>query len=261
MGSVLVLLPHNDDEFFLAPLLEEWKNSNDTVFIAYLSYGSIYGVSNGVRKKESEKFLSKYSIRAENIIYPSEQLNVFDGHVIDELNSLYIFLIEKYKKIKLDKMIIPAWEGGHHDHDSVHVLGVAVALKCRIHDIYEFSIYNRWKTIGPLFNVMKIIKRNKIWEVKIKKIQALKYIYRIFIFRSQLKTFLGLFPGIVYAYLIKGRIELNRVEKYNYLSPPHGGQLLYERRFKIPYEYLRNSISNFILSADIAEMLPDKTDK
>ena len=113
------------------------------------------------------------------------------------------------------------------------------------------SLYCGPGLIGPLFFLFKPLKRNgKVKKSKIKIANIRLYLKLIFIYKSQLKTFLGLYPFyFIHMIFNKSYIiqQLNHKKKH---FKPHKGKLLYERRRMSKFEDLKLRMNKFEIWLD-----------
>lgn len=252
MDTYLFIFAHNDDEVFAAPLLEEARDESAEVVVVYTTHGSLYGASSKVRDLESQKFYQAIGLIDKiEFINLGRSLKVFDGSSYKETSKLYEDLKKRLDARNLSKIIVPSWEGGHQDHDTCHLIGMALACEKGLRNsIYEFSLYNAYRVPGHLFRVNKLIPRGQekpeYFKLRFKK--ALFYMKLIMIFKSQRKTFLALSPEIIFNYFAKRRAEYRLVPKVNYRKPPHEGGLFYEKRFSVSFQEFNSMNQSFITS-------------
>lgn len=131
-ANILVFAAHQDDEIICAGgrMIKAMQN-NKTVNVVIVTDGSPKEfnenpVITNVRNNETINALDKINISKNNIIF----LNVDDlGFIFDSNgNELVDKILGIISEKNPDEIYIPAYEGGHIDHDSVHVL-VTKSLK------------------------------------------------------------------------------------------------------------------------------------
>jgi hypothetical protein len=203
--KVLVLLAHYDDEIFLLPFINLIKNANVHLDFYYLtdSRGRNGQFSSEIRKKESARYLSKCQMSSYSMQDFENQARIKDGHLHEFLEETFAnvkSIINKY-----DILLTPIWENGHTDHDCIWLIGDL--LRDEIEHLC-FPIYSKSNTILP-FQVQginkKVIESKKIDLIKIKNnIYVMKKTIGIpWIFKSQIKSWIGLYPFLLMNSLIR----------------------------------------------------------
>jgi LmbE family N-acetylglucosaminyl deacetylase len=108
----VAVVPHPDDEFFMAGLLEEGPWSLKAV--AWLSCG---GVLSSCRRTEMARQMAKYKKKGVACYYGGFP----DRWPADALIGVISFLEEVVLENGADLLITTAPEGGHRDHDATYV--------------------------------------------------------------------------------------------------------------------------------------------
>ena len=152
----LFLFAHNDDEFFVLPAIDAEIASGHRVVCVYTTDGTAHGKDPTIRLLESRAVLCSRGVKEEDIVPLGTQLGVSDGASFRSMAQLWEALLARSLDWRIANLYVLGWEGGHADHDAGHLLGVALA-KLKGVDVYEFSLYNGYKTIGPLFWCMTLI--------------------------------------------------------------------------------------------------------
>ena len=75
-------------------------------------------------------------------------------------------------------------------------------------------------------------------------------------YRSQATTWAGLWPTMFWTYERQG-FCVQRMDHARVLERPHAGPLLYERRYKQPYEGVRDAADAFLASRQAGLPRPD----
>ena len=148
----------------------------------------------------------------------------------------------------VDKIYVHNWEGGHPDHDTSHVLGIYLAKELNILDeLYQFPLYSGRNLFWQFFRLFDLFPKNgKVISFKIPLPQRIKYLTLIFYFKSQIKTFVGLYPFYFLHMIFNGKQLIQEVSIENLIHRPHLGPLLYERKNIGNYCLIKNSYSNLI---------------
>jgi LmbE family N-acetylglucosaminyl deacetylase len=244
--TVLFLFAHNDDEFFVLPRLQREVAAGNSVMCVYTTDGAAYHESPERRFAESQKVLGSCGVPPEAIIPLGAQRKVRDGTSFRHLECLWKDLLALTSSRKIDRMYVPAWEGGHADHDAAHLLAVALA---RLHssELFEFSLYHNYRSIGPFFWCMcPIPLEGAVEHEKVSVKQAISWLLTALHYPSQRRTFLGLLPFCLPQIVLRRALPLRRVPLREYRHPPYQGELFYESRFKIPYQTFHEATLSFI---------------
>jgi N-acetylglucosamine malate deacetylase 1 len=231
----IYLFAHQDDEFFCLPYIRNDILSNVTVNIVYLTNGCFNGVTSAVRNIESLKTFSEIGVGSDNVYFLGEKLQIDDGQLYNNVDIVISSLNCLFKDEDIGKVIFPCFEGGHQDHDSIsYVIGYMDMFKTT--QKLQFPLYNAYKMPKPLFSVFKIIKEQEIsCEEFIFNFLDLRHIFN---YTSQKKSFLGLGPFILLRFLFNRKVKLVKFN-YSYIQRrPHNGELLYERRTKLKFDYI-----------------------
>lgn len=248
IDPVLIFIPHQDDEVFIFPYLIMLRKSNRVVKIIYLTNGEYKNFKSEKRNIESIKSLNSIGINKELILFLGENLNIRDGNLIFKLESIYNEIVEIFLKSKIGEIVVPAWEGGHHDHDATNFLISFIAKKFNLNDkVRQFYTYNCNGVIKPFFNVLTPIKtESKNISFKFSLTDGIKSLLCLRFYKSQFVTFIGLSPQLFYSFIFKRKIYFDTGLK-NHCQKPHNGKLLYERRNRFSFDKFIIEINNFSL--------------
>jgi hypothetical protein len=149
---------------------------------------------------------------------------------------------------EFERLYFLAWEGGHQDHDAVYVLGCVFAKKNNLlNKAFQFSLYNSKCLPFKFYNVIWPIKENgKIFCYNIRMLDRLKYLGYCFYYKSQAKTWLGLFPFYLFNMIFSGKQKLQLADYTRIRVKPHAGKLFYEKRNLYTYQQFLVDASRFI---------------
>lgn len=224
----LVLLAHPDDEFAIFPLLEDRRRPTH---VAWLTDGGWGNQSIELRRHESTAVLRRMGVPLDHMHFLGHDWSIADGtlhrqldHVVPRLLTYFAWIPPK------SEVILPAWEGGHPDHDATHLAGVALAAHLAL-DARQFSLYHGEGLAGPLFKVLTPLLSNGRAEiVPTTFLQRLRYVRECLRYRSQWKSFVGLLPFYAWRMRRADAFALQWVMPGRTAQAPHQGTLLYERR-------------------------------
>lgn len=248
MKKSVFFLAHYDDEFGIYEDIRIHTKMKIPFHIVYLTNSNLSKTNNRIRENESLSVLKKLGVNRCQISFVGKELSIPDLALKDHLINAYIRCKLLIKKLgNVGKIYTHAYEGGHPDHDALNFLCSKLILTYKNNiNGWQFPLYCGPGLIGPLFYLFKPLKRNgKVKKKKIKIINIRLYLKLIFIYKSQFKTFLGLYP-YYFAYMIfmKSSIIQKLNPKKKYLKP-HKGKLLYERRKMCKFENFQLKINEF----------------
>ena len=251
-NSVAVFLfAHQDDEAGVFQRILDEQQEGHRVLCVYLTDGAANGQSAARRNQESLAVLGRLGVNQSEVTFAGEALHIQDGQLLNHLTSaqkwLEAFLAEHGS---VSAMYLPAWEGGHHDHDALHALGVTVALKLGIeHNTWQYALYNAFDCIGPFFRVFLPLEANgPIHSNKVSWSNRFKFLRYCLSYPSQAVTWLGLFPFMLLHYAFWGTQRIQPISSDRVQQRPHKGPLYYERRKFCTYAQLRQQIDSQLLS-------------
>lgn len=242
----LFLFAHQDDEFGVFQKIIDEVQKGSVVHCAYLTNGSYGGVSPSRRNQESLNVLSKLGVQKQDIVFAGFKLSIPDGclpeHLVVCSNWIRQWL---HAFTDISAIYVPAWEGGHQDHDALHALTVGVAqeigiLKC----VRQFPLYNSYGCPGTLFKVFHPLSRNGVViKGRISLGNRLRFLRYCLSYPSQAKTWLGLFPFVLLHYLTSGSQKLQVVSSERVYQRPHEGKLYYEKRGFFEWEKMESCLA------------------
>jgi len=230
-GPLLFLLAHPDDEFGVFPWIERAVAQGRAVHCVWMTDGGWGGQDIGVRQRESENVLAGMGVPLSAMHFLGGEQGFGDGDLWNQLEPAIEALKRRYSALGPTEVVVPAWEGGHPDHDASHLAGLAFAAQVRA-QVMQYTLYQGRGLPGPLFRVLSPMPANGPQvPVAVSAAQRLRYIRTCLRFRSQWKSFVGLLP--FYALKLcftRYPFVLQPVQAGRTAERPHPGLLLYERR-------------------------------
>lgn len=248
-GDFLFLFAHQDDEFGVFQLIIDAIQAGNRVYCAYMTNGAANGDSSAQRNEESLRVLARLGIERENIFFPGTEIEIPDGRLVFHLQRALGWVTQWLStQANLTSVFVPAWEGGHPDHDALHALMVRVmsdrndCLK-----LHQFALYNGYKRSGFLFDVLSPLSANgKIVRSRIPLRNRILFLRFCCGYRSQASSWLGLFPFVLLHYLFRGTQEFQEVAVRRIEERPHLGALYYEKRGMFTWQEMHQRISEFV---------------
>lgn len=246
--AIAVLMAHPDDEFALFPALDEASRRGVPIHLFWLSDGSYGGQDPGVRIAESERVLAGLGIRVDTAAFVGLDLAVPDGRVVEHLAALETALAPRLGDLPVDALLLcPAWEGGHQDHDAVHLLGRRLARGTG-RAMLAYPLYQGEGLPGPLFRVLAPLRGAAV-AARFSPRFSLRWRYAAAClgYRSQRASFIGLLPMIALRTLARLR-DWYLLEPREDAPParPHSGPLLYERRTAWTWDAFARAAGEFL---------------
>jgi hypothetical protein len=232
-SSVLFLFAHQDDEFGVFHQIETEVKSGVLVHCAYVTSGVSAGADATKRNMESRNVLESLGIDSNRILFQGEKLNIPDGQALEYIATLGKWLhtwTQQHQPLKA--IYVPAWEGGHPDHDILHAVTLQTMQNgCYEATIWQYPLYNSNGLGLGLFRVLTPLPMNG--DALLQHIpwsSRWRYLRLCLSYVSQTKSWLGLFPFVLWHYLTRGYQSLQPICHSRLLERPHPGQLYYEFR-------------------------------
>jgi len=143
-GKFLFLLAHPDDEVFVSGSIYSFVNLRHDVHLAWLTSGDLFGKGE-VRERE-------LAAAAELLGVPSDHRHLFrlpDMGLIRNLGRVFECTTELVSRLEPSHVFVPAYEGGHPDHDALNFVAYSVWQSTdQSFSLFEFPLYNG---TGPFF--------------------------------------------------------------------------------------------------------------
>jgi len=241
----LFLFAHQDDEFGVFARIEKELRAGRRVRCAYITDGAVTADPD-LRDAESRAVLQKLGVSTHDIFFMGRQLGIGDGHLhssVDVLSGWLNAFLDMQPLIVA--CFVPAWEGGHPDHDLLHAVAVRLfAARGCLEIVRQYSLYHGLGCIGPLFHVLSPLPQNGPVELQaISWRDRLRYLRFCLSYPSQWRSWVGLFPFVLLRYLSAGFQQLQHVSIPRLGERPHEGPLYYESRGFADWSTLREVLN------------------
>ena len=238
--NTVFLFAHQDDEYGIYAKIHEHCLCGDAVHCAYLTDG---GPQSRQRCRESLAVLGALGVRPDRVHFPGRDHGWRDGRLHERYAECRRWLATLLSGLApVGDVYVPAWEGGHQDHDTVHAAGAsAVHLDGAHSRLWQFPLYNGYHARWPLFRTMLPLAGNgPVLGTPILPARRLRYLRLCLGYPSQRKTWAGLFLPVALRYLA-GVQRIQAVPRLR-LERPHGGKLLYEQRGFCTWDTLKAAL-------------------
>jgi hypothetical protein len=241
------LLAHQDDEIFLIPYLF----TPEKKLFVYLTTGVVLkSPVEQVRDRNLEArlmFDKKLASQNAQVVWWGLEKLISDGelyrHINEENVNSVLSAIENFRE-PVNEILTTTFEGAHQDHDAAAVLSRILARRMNI-QVTEISTYPQLFSWIYSFRILR--PRVRLEEQRLHRFRTLALAINLMTgYKSQRKTWLGLGPGVLFAYAFR---------KYYSSSPQPVGMLklcFYEYRGRASQaEVLSELFSNIEISKDI----------
>jgi LmbE family N-acetylglucosaminyl deacetylase len=239
--TVVYILAHFDDEYCALPLV--WEARREGLAQLFLYLADYRDQALGERRlAETRAFLTRHGVAPEAVRWLAPGTGAFDQSVHAAAGTLFPRLVAEAERMgPVSRLVVPAWEGGHMDHDTCAFLGVRLAQRLGA-PLRQFTLYNGPGLPGPLLRAGQPLAQNgPLRRVRLSPGEWLRWMAAVRAFPSQLYAWSGIWPAMAWGTLRRGcgwqALAPERVE-----ARPHPGPLFYERMFKTPYEEVRAAL-------------------
>lgn len=240
--AVVYLLAHFDDEYSAWPMiLARARSGVDQRFLYVADYET--PAISAVRLAESRAMLGALGIAPDAVIHVGGGTGAQDGHVHTALPVARAAIATALAAIgEVETIVVPAWEGGHHDHDCCAFMAISLAGGARVE---QFSLYQGRGLAGRLFRACAPIPENgPVKRVAMGTGDWLAYLLAVRFFPSQWRAWMGLWPTMFATFIARGGFAHQQLAPERVRQRPHEGALLYERMFSVSYETVRKALDD-----------------
>jgi hypothetical protein len=241
--ALVWILAHFDDEYCGMPLIDEARTTGqDQLFLYVADYDSAR--IRAQRHAESRRFVAWLGVDPAGVRHVGAGRGVPDGGVHRALTAAFAALEEALAGVAVERIVCPAWEGGHMDHDMCCLLAGEIAAAHGDAPVEMISLYNGWRLPAPLFHGGRPLAGNgPVRRVAMAGGMA-RWMAAVRFFWLQ-RAWLGLWPAMFWTYARQG-FGVQRLDPARLFERPHEGSLLYERMFRTPYAEVRAAADAFL---------------
>lgn len=244
----IFFLAHPDDEFGIFERIRRLRLENTRCLFVFCTKTKKIS---GRRKIESLKVLSYFGVAEEECIFLSDFVNIEDGRAYAYADCLFQIITKIFNQLpNLRSIHIPAFEGGHQDHDILHGLVCLATQKHQLQaEIWQSFLYNAWNTGWIFFKVCNIIDEDSHQKItlKIPIFFRIIYLFLCLQYQSQWRTWIGILPFLSFHYLRNGNethVKVKASPPVHLWQRPHPGKLLYESREVCSFKKVRFALKN-----------------
>ncbi|WP_187308475.1 PIG-L deacetylase family protein [Lysobacter antibioticus] len=230
-APLLAVFAHPDDEFAVFPWLRRAISEGRKVEAVWLTDGGWGGQDTVRRRAESIAVLSSLGLDPVSMHFCGEEWQVPDGELHLRLHEVVPRLLERLGRAGVGgEVLMPAWEGGHHDHDASHLAGIRLA-QARGARMSQYSLYHGQGLSGPWFRVLSPLPANGVVETLPTTLGERLHCAALCLrYRSQWKSFVGLLPFYLWRMRRADAFWRQPVDPRRTAQRPHEDPMLYERR-------------------------------
>ena len=231
--NILLLIPHPDDEVVgCAAAIQRAVAMGNNVFGMYLTHGCI--AKETLWSWQRDDYEKKLALRLGEARQAAEILGITPLSFSQERAARQLWpslsgILEEVRvairKNRIDRLWVPAYEGGNPDHDGLNALSSVLRLFCQV---WEFAEYNYSGGKAHLNQFPKENGTEQVLELAAEEKAIKKMAMKVY--GSEKGNLSGL--GV--------RQECFRpLAAYDYSQPPHEGKLWYARYQWVPFRHPR----------------------
>ena len=256
--TALFLFAHPDDEYGVWQTMLDCQARGLRVRCAYFTTSATAKLS-ARRAAESRRVLEALGVAPDDIAFPGAELVILDADLPHRLAPAATWLAQWCRQAGTPQLLcVPAWEGGHHDHDALHALAVDTAQAAGLlAAVRQYALYNSAGLPRPLFAVLRPLAANGAVErTVIPWRNRLRFCRYCLSYPSQVTTWIGLFPCVLWHYLRRGEQTLQAVSVARTLERPHTGALYYEQRKFFTWPQMQQQLARWRAGRPVADHQP-----
>ena len=245
--TVVYVFAHFDDEYCALPLIDEARAAGqDQLFLHVVDYGEPRVREQ--RREETRRFLAWMGLDPACAAHVGQAAGALDGALYRALPAAYAALEASLAGVGVERLVCPAWEGGHMDHDMCALLAAELARARGGLPVEMVSLYNGHRLPPPLFHGgLPLPQNGPVRRLSLTPGALVRWMLAVRFFILQ-RAWLGLWPTMFWTYWRRG-FGVQRLEPGRIRERPHPGTLLYERMFHTPYAEVRAAADAFLEAA------------
>src|SRR5437899_6952942 len=245
--TIVYVLAHFDDEYCALPLIRRARaEGREQRFIHVVDYRNPKMALR--RRRETEAFLASQGVPPSAVTHLGAHTGWFDGELHRHARPAYEALKAAVPG-PVERVVTPAWEGGHPDHDICAAMGVKLAAERGGAPVDQVCLYQGKGLPWIFYRASTPLAENgPAHEMRPTAGEWAAWLASVGAFPSQLKAWSGLLPGMAMTFARQGGFRYQTLDPHRIGERPHEGGLLYERMFRTPYSLVRAGVDG--LAAD-----------
>ncbi len=245
--TVVYVLAHFDDEYCALPLIRRGvAEGREQRFVHMVDYRNRR--LGARRHRETVAFLAAQGVPAAMQVHLGADTGWWDGELHRHAGPAYEAL-KAAMPGPVDRVVVPAWEGGHPDHDVCAAMGVKLAAERGAAAVDQICLYQGKGLPWIFYRASWPLGENgPAHEIGLSAGEWASWLAAVAAFPSQLKAWSGLLPAMAMTFARQGAFRYQSLDPRRIGERPHEGGLLYERMFKTPYPVVRAAVDS--LAAD-----------
>jgi LmbE family N-acetylglucosaminyl deacetylase len=244
--TIVHIFAHFDDEFCAWPLIHRaLAEGREQRFIHVVDYGSARLAA--TRRAETVAFLTSQGLPAGSELHLGAGTGWQDGELHRHIEPAYAALKAAVTG-PVERIVCPAWEGGHPDHDVCAALAVRLAADLGGVPVDQIGLY-QGKGLPWIFYraVTPLSENGPVREIRLKLSEWGRWLAAVRAFSSQFKAWSGLLPAMIATYALQRGFHYQALDPARIGMRPHAGRLLYETMFKTPYGVVRQAVDRLAM--------------
>jgi len=241
--SVVYVLAHFDDEYCALPLIRRGvAEGREQRFVHVADYRDPQAGER--RRRETLAFLAAQGIAPQMHLHLGAGTGWWDGELRRHAAQAWAAL-DAAVPGPVARVVVPAWEGGHPDHDVCAALGVKLAAGRGGAQVDQFGLYQGQAMPWILYRAATPLAQNgPVREIPLSLGERLSWLASVRAFPSQAKVWSGLVPALAMTVIGRPAFLYQSLDPRRIGERPHAGPLHYERMFKTPYEAVRRAVDS-----------------
>lgn len=249
----LFLFAHQDDEFGVFHRIGECVREGMRVHCAYLTDGAYRHATAQQRNAESLSVLERLGVRREDVAFAGDETGIADGSLPERLPAARAWLQAWMARFPgIDSIYVPAWEGGHQDHDALHALCAVLAKgDGMLGRVRQYPLYHTYRCTHPMLLALAPLEANgPVSSTAIPIRDRIRQLRLCLSYPSQRNAWMLFFPFVAKHYLTRGSQQLQPVSMERLRERPHPGALYYERRGFYQWEKMQERVQALLAAGD-----------
>lgn len=253
----LFLFAHQDDEMGVFGEIDGAVRDGKRVVCLYVTDGAGSGTKPDIRNAESISVMAILGVNPNDLHFLGARNEIPDGALVAHLDKAWDAVYRAARQIQgITSITFHAWEGGHQDHDAVHLIGVALAACLGLIEAsQQFTLYrSSTHRLLPYVVFRPLSANGAVIVRRVSRKRLLLFVRLLSKYRSQWRSLGGLAPFMLFHYFTKGSQILQPIDVCRICERPHAGLLLYEKRTRYRYADLRRAAASLVAKEELLRL-------